>query len=332
MRQEDLIKVLETLRGVSLLKGPISEGSADHLGISCFFAPWSHPKRRDARPSMTISYADNEQSFVTCFACQYKDYLRNAIAKLNEITGQKIINKLTMSVIEYETQIRTVLSLAPVKTKALKIRDYNDQLSQFKQIACDHPDGAAFLRAKGCSDAIVRKMGLRWIETLSVAKDYDDAYTINRAVLFPVFSVINGKLTCVGAQVRPIERKLTRSKYSTLFEFPAHAFFYGDHLLDKIANADVFIVEGVMDALHLLDIGVWSLAIFGLYLGEIRAEKLIKAGPRRAFLLLDPDAEGQNAVGRILKNAGRYGLNLIPIIATKDPKQMTPEDLKPLTS
>jgi DNA primase len=332
MKQEDLLKVLETLRGVSLLKGSINDGHDNYFSVSCFFAQWSHPKKRDANPSMIISFADNEQSFVTCFACQYKGYLRNAIAKLNEITGYKTIGNLTTAVIEAELQIRPILSMDPVKTKTLKVHDYSNELAHFKQTACNHPDGAAFLHAKGCSDEIIRKMGLRWIDSIEVSKGPNDTYTIRRAILFPVFSKINGKIVCVGAQIRPLDRRPTQSKYINILEFPSHAYFYGDHLLDKMSGNDVFLVEGVMDCLHLIDIGVWSLGIFGLFLGETRATNLIKANPRRVFLMLDPDAEGQRAVGRILRDSRKYGLNLIPIIATKDPKQMTIEDINPLIS
>lgn len=329
MDYNPLLNLLESLRGHALLKGPIIESGEGHFKVSCLFAPWSHIKRQDLKPSMSISFTPDGKSWVKCFACQYGDTLENAIAKLDALTGYRI-PKVTSAVIETETEHRPVIGLTAKTKKKITICDYSDELSCFPTMATDQPEAKAFLNSKGVPDDFARKMNLRWVSSFEIMKKDNTSYTVRDAVLFPVYSNICGKLVCVGAQARPLHRSPTQSKYITLLEFPSSAYYYGEHLLPKMERQTVFVVEGVLDTLHLLSLGFWSLGLLGLYLSEERAVKLRDARTWKNYLMTDPDPEGQKAVPRIVKNAEKYGLTLTPLIPTRDPKQLTEEDLIPL--
>ena len=89
----------------------------------------------------------------------------------------------------------------------------------------------------------------------------------------------------------------------------------------------IFIVEGPLDAMHVVQEGYRSLALMGLGLQEKKVLKLQAANARYVILLLDPDQPAANAAEVIKKTLNRYGIQHIVRTPEVDPKYLSKLDL-----
>ena len=328
MNYESLVNLMETLRSHAVLTGPIRKSGERYASISCVFAPWRHEKGKDATPSMTISFGEGEASRAHCFSCGYDGCLADMVAEVHALYPGRI-GHLIVPVVEAE-----YMSLPPFPTMASSkskdsIRIYDSDLASVGKPL--PPEAFDFLASKGCPASYAEKMRLRWIDTMMAEKADGDFYELRRAILFPVFATINGKVVCVGAQAREINQSPTMPKYVMAFRFHSSKFFYGDHLLGKISGREVFLLEGPLDAIHLLSVGSWALGLFGIALQKEKVEKLKQAAPAMVYVLLDPDKAGSENSGRVLNALSYAGIPSKKLVTPKDPRTLTSEELLCLT-
>lgn len=327
MTYESLISLLEILRDYAVIAGPIRSSGERYINLSCPFAKWRHEKGTDNTPSMTINFGPGETSWAHCFACGFNDTVSDMVAGLSALHPDRI-SHLISAVMEAEYNTLPPLSINAGKRDVDDHKDYTDVYEQTTKPLS--PEAIEFLASKGCPQPVAERLKIRWVPTIRAEKANGEFYTIDNAVLFPVMSVIGRKVEIVGAQAREIHRRPTMPKYITAFRFKSGKFFYGDHLLRKIAGRRVFLVEGPLDAIHLLSIGEWALGLFGLSLSTYKVEKLQAAMPSAVYVLLDPDRYGEAARTRVLDVLNNAKLPAGLLISPKDPKQLSREDLAAL--
>lgn len=320
---------METLRSHAVLTGPIRKSGDHYASISCVFAQWRHEKGRDSTPSMTISFGEGEQSHAHCFSCGYDGCLADMVAEVHALYPGRI-GHLIVPVVEAEyTSLPPFPSMTKISKTKNDVRIYDSELASVSKPL--PPEAMAFLASKGCPADYANKLRLRWVDTAMAEKADGDFYELRRAILFPVFSPINGKVVCVGAQAREINQSPTMPKYVMAFRFHSSKFFYGDHLLGKLAGRAVYLLEGPLDAIHLLSIGSWALGLFGIALQKEKVEKLKQAAPAMVYVLLDPDKAGSDNSGRVLNALSYAGIPAKKLVSPKDPRTLTAEELLCLT-
>lgn len=174
-----------------------------------------------------------------------------------------------------------------------------------------------YARARGLNRDILLRHGIGY----AVAGRYRDR------LIFPVFCA--GSRTWVGrlmgdpSKFRYKSKKtgltIEPSKYHTPKDaFTKHMLYWYDHLP---VNAIVIIVEGILDAIRLIDLGFYAVATFGKEIGEEQIDLLKAKRPRKIFVMYDGSAFQQSveAALRLLRSVQA------PIAACRLPEKDDPD-------
>lgn len=329
MDREKVQNLLEILRDRGIIDDYKTSGE-DHFGFSCIF-PSRHESGEDTSPSMTISCDEKGPSFLKCHACRYVGTLLDGLNASNmEHPG------LLSDVMEWlrgNEIIPTVRVGVAKKGKHYVFKDYTAELEKIRGSPFP-PEALAFLKEKGCSEKVAKRMHCSWVESQEFQFG-DKTAVIKKSIVYPVLMENEGKLLCVGAQARSVEGK-GRNKYFSIFPFQARQHLFGEHLLAKMKGKRITMVEGPLDCMHLLQLGEASVALFGLNASDAKIDKIAAALVRVVYVMLDPD---QNAVRdkdglrpseRIAKALEAKGVPARPVFPTENPKRMTKEQVNAL--
>lgn len=323
MQEEQLRNILDAIPNI----GKVTRSGDWHVSISCMLAETNHPKMKDNHPSMTISFGP-ELSFVTCWSCGYRNTLVNLLFELNARYGGLAAIALNAQKIELERPLQT-LSLEP---KALEIptqRTYTTALNALYKNTWS-AEATAFLESKGVSLEIARKFGCAFVpEGMHVEIPYSEKAVTARydLIVLPVMTKINNKYECIGAQARYITLQKTHAKYFALFPFEATNYLFGEQLLEVKKTQPILITEGPFDTMHLVGLGLRSVAIMGKSLRGKKIEKIQAVNPNLVILLLDPDSPGQRSAEIILKTLTDQKLTTISRKLSADPKYLSKSEL-----
>lgn len=295
MRREGVIHVLDNLVARGLIERYFPSGES-HYGLPCFL-PENHQGGADSRPSMTISVDDSGVSFWKCHSCGFKATLIDGLNRLNNIHEGAVSD-----VAEWARASGESAQKVPKLKVAKKYvpKDYSSELAEI--LETEIPGKAMdWLKSKGCKASIANRYKIGWV----TERDFEfhaGVKTLTDIMVFPVLTVINEKVMCVGAQARQIWRE-GGSKYFTLFPFKAGRHLFGEQFVSRMRGRDVFIMEGSLDVLYFAGEGYPALGALGTGLTAEKAETISKTGARAIYVLLDPDQNdkksGEAAVNKI---------------------------------
>ena len=329
MQEHDLRTLLEQIQGV----GRISNSGANHLSVTCLMAPLRHPKGKDGRPSMTISHG-NDDSFVTCFSCGYKKPFTTMLFELNTTVGGYAALAIKAQGIEQNKSIKKIDD-GPRGPKLYRTKiDYTDLIKKFR-LTADAPEIVTkFLSEKGIRLVTAAKFGCGYIPAgteLSLPNQKDPKKVTFDLLVLPVFTKIEDSYKCVGAQGRFLSAPTGFSKYYAVMPFESTGYLFGEQMLQARKDQPLILVEGPLDALHVIQEGFRSVALMGLFMSENKVLKLVESGITHVIIMLDPDSEGQRAVTRIQATLSKYGIGSKNVIPIKDPKNLSHQELQQLT-
>lgn len=328
MQEHQLRELLERIDGV----GRISNSGANHLGITCLVAPLRHPNGKDSRPSMTISHG-NDDSFVTCFSCGYKKPFVSMLFELNGAMGGFAALALDAQRIEQNKALKKI-EVGPAPKLYRARLDYTQILKQYRLTENAPEIVTNFLAKKGIRLLTAIKFGCGFMPKgteLILPNHKEPKFVPHNVLVLPVFSKIQDKYMCVGAQGRYIDPPEHFSKYYAVMPFEGSGYLFGEQMLNSRKDQDLILVEGPLDALHIVQEGFRAAALMGLFLSENKTLKILESGSRRVILMLDPDPEGQRAVSRIQATLTKYGIESKNVIPDCDPKNLTNQQLTKLT-
>jgi hypothetical protein len=273
---------------------------------SCLFAPWTHSKGTDSRPSFGISVG--RQSHYHCFSCQRSGPLPMLVTSLCMLRGQDnltarefVMNHEDLSVDPYEDlkdgEPLTVLS----KTLLKKF--------------CPAHTALTIIKKRGISQEMIDLFHLRY--------DPKEA-----RLIFPIYS---GKGDLVGFRGRAAgDDKIKYREYSELCpkkqSMKGHGIWFGMQHVPPV-NQKVIIVEGELDAIKLTQalggrFGVW--ASMGASISEEQI-KVLQALKNPILLFLDNDEAGRVARDKILLKLKKVKTGIFEITdysGCKDPDEI----------
>jgi DNA primase len=323
MQEEALRSILSQLPDVE----KVGSSGSGFLAIPCAVAALRHKSGTDSHPSMTVSISDG-LSFVHCWSCGYKKPLVNMLLELNTELGGYAALALEAQRIENARDIRPI-NMIKSETN-IPVTDYTSIISELYLNPWSEK-AIEFLNAKGVDvkTATAFKCAYAPEGTTIDMPDGSELRTRDDLIIFPVFSKMpDGSFKCVGAQARSVDSEKKGPKYFALLPFKGIGFFFAEQMMDLRKDQPIFIVEGPLDAMHVVQEGYRSLALMGLGLQEKKVLKLQAANARYVILLLDPDQPAKNAAEVIKKTLTRYGIQHIVRTPEVDPKYLSKLDLQ----
>jgi len=274
MDAKEVKAVLQRMKQPTVKK---SSGS-DFIYTNCPFAPYSdgHSKNFDTKPSFFVS--TSSPSFCGCWVCDFKN--RPFVYALKELAGHTSTYKEAYELaVEYD--LRNLNRKQSGFSAGFKIQRmvYTGYDERFRADMDVMP--MDWLASKGVHE--------KGVESFQIGVDVSSG-----SVVLPSIDR-DGKV--VGAQARSIYQGSEKNnKYISILKFSSKAYFFGEHLLNDETDT-VVIFEGPFDVVHAWEQGVEnSLAVYGKALREEQIQKLKKWGVQYCYLLLDPDAAGQNGI------------------------------------
>lgn len=332
MDRNPLFDVLCALQSAGLVTSQIGESGEDHFSIACLMAKYRHEYGTDHTPSMTVRIDPEGPSIVKCHMCGYKEILSKAMMDLN-VLSRGGLRELSDWVRENDKKKKVSTGK---KAQQKKVRTFNYSERLRKYLADPMPDDAyAFLARKGCPREIVKYLHFVWIEHEIATKWDGTEYEVNRHVLLPTLSYVDGSLVCVGGQARSIDDIPGKRKYFSLLPFPSKIYLYGEHLLHLARGKRLFVLEGGLDAGHFMSEGEHAVGLMGLYMSQEKLAKIVATQPRVVYVMLDPDqdaiADGKERLENIVRYIQSTGLYAVPIVPPKDPKLLTRAEIHILT-
>lgn len=324
MNEQALESVLSRLAAAGLV-GEANPCGDEYFTVPCPFAPWKHKNGEDNRPSATISFGEGKSVF-RCHACGMKGNLEKVLPMLNDLHGG-MYAALTNEVLQVEKAAKISIKSRQEKKTAKADHDYMDVLRPM--LKTPYPKQLkVFLRKKNVPVEVAKKFYCAYVEEYTFPRKKRDV-TAKNALLIPVLARRSEGVICAGAQVRPLDAGKDDLKYFTLFPFTnkANRFFIGEHLFPLARRNNIFIVEGGLDTMHIWSEKHKAFGLMGLYMSPERAKKIKQAAPRRVFILLDPDQNGQETSFKIQEHLKRAGVESEVLFSDTDPKQLTKNDL-----
>lgn len=200
----------------------------------------------------------------------------------------------------------------------LSNRQIDEKFIKDFKIGLSPREGKSFV-----SYMLSQKYTLEELGEVGLLNQYNSAFFFDR-IMFPICNP-SGSVIAFSARVykeKSTGGKYINSKESFLFK-KSHVLYGLNYSRMRIAkNKRVLIVEGQIDALRLIHLGLnASVAPLGTALTEAHVDKLKQLGVEEAYLAFDSDSAGENAAvksGQLLqkKNITTY---IVPMPPNSDP-------------
>jgi len=331
MQEAELRAILAHIPGA----GTLRPGGTNHVKFSCILAPWTHGRGTDRKPSMTATIGPGV-SLLKCHACRHLASLADTLLRLNTYSGgQYAALALRVKSREHELALQDI-DFTQINDPSNLIRtdpdlDYTPFLAQLIGSGLT-PWARDTLASKGVDPDFAAEQ----YYCASVPAGYhDDGMGLDRrgylkttrteCLLFPVLTAQAGTVRCLGAQVRPVNPEPL--KYWTIWPFVAGRHLFGEHFLPYLNHRPLSLVEGPFDAMHLMQIGAWSVGLNGLAFSTAKANLIRAAEPSLVGVLLDPDEAGVTAARNVNKLLTEHGVPSMLCNLDQDPKNLTRDDL-----
>ena len=322
MLEEPLYGILNQIPGID----KISQSGDWHLSIPCLFGH-RHKHGRDSSPSMTISFGP-QKSWATCWGCGWKGPFVKALLEHNRISGG--ISKVVFLAQNIEDNSEAAESF-DVRRRILEDADCTIGWQDMRELPWTD-EARALLKKKGVSEEVAKKLSVcvvpadyhdPWMG--EVSRTGDPRVTRFPAIVFPILNNKDGELKCVGAVARYLVEN-PKPKYFALYKFHATAHFFGEQLLSKAAGHPIVLVEGPLDAMHLLGFGIRTMGLLGTNLTEAKADIILAAKPGSIILALDPDEAGQLGADKASLLLKQRGVPVKQLQLEADPKHYSKQD------
>lgn len=275
MNREHVVQLLEMLGADKITQ------STEWVRASCLFAPWTHGKGTDSRPSFGISLGERSHYF--CFSCQKSGPLTTLVTSLCMLRGRDnvearefVMNHEHLGLDAYEN-LEPVEPLSPLAPQILK------------RFPPAHM-GLEFVQRRGITQEAIDHFQLR----------YDPA---NARLIIPIFDSY-GRL--VGIRGRATDdAKLRYKEYSELYPTKtspkAHGIWFGMHF-DTEPRKKIILVEGEIDAIRLWQVlkrgGIW--ASMGASLSKAQVKK-VQGARHPVLMFFDGDEAGKLTTEKMQK-------------------------------
>ncbi len=334
MREETLARYMTRLG-----MWPLKRSGQNHFKMACLFQETRHAKGFDTHPSATVS-ADTFPSWFSCFACETKMPLWRAVLLTCLRRPGSGWARIAEEIKQAEEQEQPI-TLNGIR--APKIDVPVDMTVELRQLisdgGMDYPQKILdFLEEKNVSVDTARSLYWCFVpagyENKHMTKDEngDVVPALFDSLLFPMLVRRPDrpeKVMCVGAAARPVPKK--KIKYITLFPYNAGSYLYGEHLLPTSQGQPFFVVEGPLDAAHLLQEGFPAGSLSGLHVTPARCGKIARGHAGPVFLFLDPDQRERKSVETALTSLKKKNADVRLVNWPTDPKYCTKEDLRKIT-
>lgn len=251
---------------------------------SCPFAPWLHERGRDRHPSFGVNMLLNDGNGVYhCFACGKSGTVYSMVKDYCELSGKdfwqfkKILEELK---VEYAVDISKLNKEEKFEVPKEEIEEY--EAAKKRQI---YPD-------------ILRYNNI-FPETIA---NWEIAATENK-IIFPVKNRLDNILFFVYRWLSGGSSKYTVSKGAR-----SKSAVFGLNMVDVLdENKPIIIVEGILDAIYLNQLGFNSVAIFGVYLDYQQLDIIRSISPSdRVGIIFDDDEAGQEGIADAANKLGKY--------------------------
>lgn len=275
MNRKNIVKLLNMLDAEKVVE------SHDWIRCSCLFAPWTHSKGTDSRPSFGISIG--RQSHYYCFSCQRSGPLTTLVSSYCMVK-----RKDNPAAREFVMKYEHIGLESPFED----LGKSHEPLSVLapavlKRFTPAHTN-LAFVRERNISPEAIKRFGLRYDPT-------------NTRLIFPVY---DRKGQLVGIRGRATTDSFLKYKeYSDLYPNKtspkAHGIWWGMQFPPE-KGKKLFLVEGEIDALSLWQKlkrpGIWAAMGVALSPDQI---KEIQGSKNPVVLFFDNDEAGYLALEKL---------------------------------
>lgn len=301
MNREDVKEFIKEVLGPNT---PVKD-DGDWVSLQCPYAPFTHPKGKDNRPSAGISVNDSGHSIFNCFTCHKKGPLHWFLGDLGSFTGE-YHDELAESIEHGEFFAGGVPEWGKKATAEaaapLTPLDMNVYLDLYES-AAGHP----YLRQRGISDDTARLMQLMI--------DPEDSEGEER-ILFPVFGIDK---QLYGFSGRAVDSR-ARLKVRDYHGLQKRRLLLGSQLILP-EDSYIILVEGLMDQARMVEFDQPGLAIMSSTLTDFQVE-IVKDIGKPVYFFHDDDEPGRDARDK----AGDKLCDHLPFMTVKYPRECTVRD------
>lgn len=252
---------------------------------SCPFAPWTHEKGRDMHPSFGVNMLLNDGHGVYhCFACGKSGTVRSMIEEYCKMSGiptsrfEKFINEIES---EYTIDMSLIKKKAGnefvVPEDELNFYREHLKMSRYHQIFKDN----------NITPGTVQ----RW--EIAVSDD---------KVIFPVKNRLDNILFFVYRWIKKGGPKYTVSQGAK-----TKSAIYGANMVNVLNDSPLIVVEGILDAIYIEQLGFNSVAIFGVFINDKQVDMIRSISPSDSIaIVFDDDEAGRDGVKYVEEKLSKY--------------------------
>lgn len=254
----------------------------------------TNPNHIDKHPSMGINF---EKNVFNCFSCGYSGKLNILLKDLNiDIVGNIIAN--SQEPVLNRLKQKLVRQVSPYEIKG----DIITYTTSFRNISAET---------------------IKYFNIFRFISTYTD-YIFTPIYQYNQLKFIEGRSLLDSREIPKYFRQPMNADLSSIL-FPL------DHII-KLNTTKIALVEGLFDALYLIDNGIPALCNFGVAFNDAKAKVLKAHDINYVDIVFDGDRAGKNGSLSVIKvlNKHRIHYNVIELPTNKDPAGLNKEELKEL--
>lgn len=228
-----------------------------------------NPEHKDSHPSFSIN---TDTGFGFCFTCGFKVEKDFWGVKLDK--EMKRLNNISQWVADFYS--------------------YKEVKNTQTNVILPPNSGKTLFEVLGKT---WRGLDTYFLESLGIY--YCDSGRYKNRLIFPFY--YNNKLVAFSSRSLDSNEKL---KYIHSYGFDSKALVYPYNYIKQLNKDYVVLVEGVMDSLSLLSLGIPSIPNFGvaMNIGQQKIVTLLELGVSTIYIMLDRDEAGGKAMVEFLNN------------------------------
>jgi DNA primase len=309
------------------------------LRAGCPFAPWTHAKGTDSKPSFAVNANEDGISGYKCYGCGLHGTMLTFLHRYERISGKKFPE---LHAFVQRTNQRSLESLerdvaALSYTKPKKAASVDSAYSPAKV------EGALFARQQEMFEPVyLPEMTLSLLEPLTGEQlEYVQTKRRLESLTIQAWELLwNPETSRIAIPIRDEKMRLVglsgrsfyewqKPKYLHSKGFKRDYYLYGEHLLTERTEESPkrvgYLVEGFFDVIKLWQYGYDNvLAMMGSYLSSAQEQRLV-SNFDSVVIVPDGDKPGYEASERIqaqLKK--RLRCTITPMPVGYDPDDLTP--------